>query len=179
MPIAHQWGLVVVLTICWYIALFFIEFVMKLLPISELFKLHGEYRFYNTCQLGSGLMFGYSFYEIAHLFSHDYPLLQWFTLIESAKWFHSYHHTHSASKNYGFVSPIWDFIFGTICSESELNPFIKPPFGWNIISIITALPIPFPFYHFIMLGFRNKGQKFHDYGRLKHEQVEYFGEKES
>lgn len=171
LPLAHQWGLVAILFTYWYCVIFALELSLP----SSFLPFTPSYRFQNACVLGSGIMFGYSFYEIAHLYSHGYPLLKWCSFLESAKWFHIYHHNQVASKNYGFVSPVWDWCFGTICTEEELNPFIKPKFGWNFLGVLAALPLPIPFYHFILLHYRNKGKTFASYNREKQEQSEYFG----
>ena len=98
LPLAHQWGLVAIMTLLFHLFLS--------LPLGLTFQF--------TCVLGSGLMFGYSLYEIAHLYAHGHPLVSWMKFLEVSKDFHWYHHYKNSRTSFGFCSPFWDWVFQTM-----------------------------------------------------------------
>jgi sterol desaturase/sphingolipid hydroxylase (fatty acid hydroxylase superfamily) len=139
LPVAHQWVLVAVLTSIWHVAL---------LPFGGGFAV--------TAGVGSGLMFGYSFYEIAHLFAHGG--FQYLEFLNPGSDFHLVHHKVTSKKNFGFVSPVWDYVFGTIADHEDLNPFAAskkgaaPPGGdGGVWRLLASLPLPIPFFHWFCM----------------------------
>lgn len=144
LPLAHQWGLVAIMTLLFHLFLS--------LPLGLTFQF--------TCVLGSGLMFGYSLYEIAHLYAHGHPLVSWMKFLEVSKDFHWYHHYKNSRTSFGFCSPFWDWVFQTMPQEPDgyLNPFLRKKSAdgepLSLAHRLAALPLPVPFYHWVTMYLR-------------------------
>eukprot|EP00698_Gefionella_okellyi_P021764 TRINITY_DN7127_c0_g1_i1.p1 TRINITY_DN7127_c0_g1~~TRINITY_DN7127_c0_g1_i1.p1 ORF type:complete len:248 (-),score=24.44 TRINITY_DN7127_c0_g1_i1:90-833(-) len=139
LPLLHQWILVTILVICYRI---------WMLPFSW-----GSWSL--TILLGSGMMSGYCLYEVAHLYAHDHPTVKFLVFLDVAKHYHQYHHTASSKLAYGFCSPFWDMLGGTLPRDDHLNPlaFRKLSPLWSYLSM---LPLPIPFYHWICMHYREQ-----------------------
>jgi sterol desaturase/sphingolipid hydroxylase (fatty acid hydroxylase superfamily) len=76
----------------------------------------------------------YLLFEFTHLWSHEYRGTN--PVIKNAKYYHKLHHVDDKT-NYGFVTPFWDYVFGTISPSYE-------------ISFAELMLGPFPFYAFAL-----------------------------
>jgi hypothetical protein len=137
LPVVHQWVLVAIMVGVWRV-------VLLAYPLGA------------TLVLGSGLMAGYACYEVAHIYSHGHPLVAWLTFLEPGADFHMYHHRRSSRTNYGFVSPLGDWLCGTIAHESDCNPFRLDEAFASVPGFLAAIPVPIPFYHWIMMSWKRR-----------------------
>lgn len=128
LPVAHQWLLVGIMTTLFKLTFFWI-------PLNKFWG------------IGSGTMMGYFFYEITHLYAHDYPRLKFLKFLKIGKEYHLYHHKCLNDEAFGFVSPVPDFFFNT---DSKIWNFMDSKYPWFI-----RLPLPIPFYHWIVCYYWN------------------------
>jgi uncharacterized membrane protein YGL010W len=68
----------------------------------------------------------YLLFEITHLLSHSYKGEN--KIIRNAKYYHKLHHT-DVKVNFSFVTPFWDYIFGTLSSQYNIG-FTELLFGF-------------------------------------------------
>ena len=76
----------------------------------------------------------YLLFEFTHLLSHEYRGTN--PVIKNAKYYHKLHHMNETT-NFSFVTPFWDYMFGTLSPSYE-------------ISFIDLMLGPFPFYSFAL-----------------------------
>ena len=76
----------------------------------------------------------YLLFEYTHLISHTYRGSN--SIIMNTKLYHKLHHIDE-SVNYSFVTPFWDYLFGTLSSKYSVS-FIELLFGF------------IPFYSFLI-----------------------------
>ena len=76
----------------------------------------------------------YLSFEITHLITHSYKGKN--NVLLNAKYYHKLHHIDETT-NYGFITPYWDYFFGTLSSKYKIT-FTELLFGF------------IPFYSFIM-----------------------------
>lgn len=96
------------------------------------------------------LIFGPTYYllfEFTHLLSHNYRGSN--NIILNAKQYHKLHHIDETT-NYGFITPLWDYVFGTL----------SPKYEFHFIEMIFSF---IPFYSF----FIHKNQQFYTSEDLK------------
>ena len=75
------------------------------------------------------LIFGPTYFllfEFTHLISHSYKGSN--NIMVNAKYYHKLHHIDD-TVNYGFITPIWDYIFGTLSSKYNMS-FLELLFGF-------------------------------------------------
>ena len=82
----------------------------------------------------------YLSFETTHLLSHGYKGSN--NIILNAKYFHKLHHIEE-NTNFGFITPFWDYMFGTISSRYNMS-FIELLFGF------------IPFYSFFAKRYQNE-----------------------
>jgi sterol desaturase/sphingolipid hydroxylase (fatty acid hydroxylase superfamily) len=70
--------------------------------------------------------FNYLSFEITHLLSHSYNGSN--NIIFNAKHYHKLHHI-TENINYSFVTPFWDYLFGTLSPKYNIS-FIELLFGF-------------------------------------------------
>ena len=68
----------------------------------------------------------YLLFEITHLLSHSYKGSN--NIIQNAKYYHKLHHIDE-NMNYSFITPFWDYMFGTLSSKYKVS-FIELLFGF-------------------------------------------------
>ena len=68
----------------------------------------------------------YISFEITHSLSHSYTGSN--NIILNAKYFHKLHHIDE-NTNYGFLTPFWDYMFGTLSSKYTVG-FTELFFGF-------------------------------------------------
>jgi sterol desaturase/sphingolipid hydroxylase (fatty acid hydroxylase superfamily) len=68
----------------------------------------------------------YLLFESVHLLSHNYRGTN--NIIINAKQYHKLHHI-TETTNYGFLTPFWDYICGTLSPSYKIN-FIEIIFGF-------------------------------------------------
>jgi hypothetical protein len=132
LPVVHQWVLVFLLTAFWRVV-----FIAYPVQVTYLF--------------GSGIMFGYSFYEIAHIYAHGHPVVKYLKFLDVAADYHMAHHKVSSKANFGFCSPVCDYFNGTILDRGDLNPFKWSEMKMSVVGFLAGLPLPIPFYHWVMM----------------------------
>ena len=88
--------------------------------------------FFHMYQIFSGI--NYLLFEFTHLLSHNYKGSN--NIILNAKYYHKLHHSEE-NVNYNFVTPFWDYIFGTLSPKYNVS-FLELLFGF------------IPFYSFFM-----------------------------
>jgi len=76
----------------------------------------------------------YLSFEMTHLISHSYK--GQYNVMLNAKYYHKLHHIDETT-NYGFITPYWDYFFGTLSSKYKIS-FTELLFGF------------IPFYSFIV-----------------------------
>lgn len=96
-------------------------------------------------------MFGYSFYEIAHIYAHGHPIVKHLTFLDVAADYHMAHHRVSSKTNFGFCSPFCDFVNGTILDRGDMNPFKWSEMKQSTVGFLAGLPLPIPFYHWVFM----------------------------
>jgi len=95
--------------------------------------------------VASGVKAGYAFFEFAHFYAHS--KLKW-SLLEPLREYHDQHHVVSRKTAFGFVSPFWDLAFGSLPPKTPYN--LKQYDHPYIAAFFLYLPIPAPYYHFII-----------------------------
>lgn len=94
--------------------------------------------FYNFkyCLHMFNMFFGFNYlsFEIIHMLSHSYKGSS--NIILNAKHYHKLHHIDE-NVNYSFVTPFWDYMFGTLSSKYNIS-FTELLFGF------------IPFYSFVI-----------------------------
>lgn len=76
----------------------------------------------------------YLLFETTHLLSHNYKGTN--RIILNAKFFHKLHHVDE-NTNYGFITPFWDYLLGTL----------SPKYKMGVVELIFGFV---PFYSFII-----------------------------
>jgi len=101
----------------------------------NLLSIFVERQFLNA--LTSGIIIGYCLFEATHYYSH----CNWsFWLLDPAREYHMQHHNVSKYTCYSFVSPYFDWVFGTL-PKKEKGVWRK---------VIMYFPLPIPFIHFMI-----------------------------
>jgi len=90
----------------------------------------------------AGFVFADLCNNIIHYYSHgSLDKLLFFLL--PARWYHIYHHKREFNKGYGFCTPFWDVVFNTLLDKfNDLPPICQK---------IVYIPIPIPYFHWILL----------------------------
>ena len=91
----------------------------------------------------------YLLFEYTHLISHSYKGSNY--ILQNAKLYHKLHHIDE-NVNYSFVTPFWDYMFGTI----------SPGYNVSFLELLFGI---IPFYSFII----RKKSAFSLYNDLKNE----------
>ena len=68
----------------------------------------------------------YMSFEITHLLSHSYKGTN--NIVVNAKHYHKLHHIDE-NVNYSFITPFWDYMFGTLSSKYTVS-FTELLFGF-------------------------------------------------
>ena len=72
------------------------------------------------------IQLNYLVFEYVHLLTHNYKGLN--NIILNAKYYHKLHHIDE-NVNYSFITPFWDYLFGTLSSKYDIS-FIELIFGF-------------------------------------------------
>ncbi len=83
--------------------------------------------------------------EIIHVYAHGQ--FGRHRVLEASRFYHLQHHLASSQTAFGFCTPWWDFALGTLPRAFTSGGGAS----WQL-RIITALPIPVPFVHWVLLG---------------------------
>lgn len=102
---------------------------MSIIVINGLLSYVGFTAFVHPTILSCIYLVGPLFYlafEFTHLLSHGYTGSN--QIILNAKYFHKLHHV-TDSCNFGFVTPFWDYVFGTLSPQFKLTG-AEVALGW-------------------------------------------------
>ncbi len=72
------------------------------------------------------IQLNYLVFEYVHLLAHNYKGSN--NIILNAKYYHKLHHIDE-NVNYSFITPFWDYLFGTLSSKYDIS-FIELLFGF-------------------------------------------------
>jgi 4-hydroxysphinganine ceramide fatty acyl 2-hydroxylase len=83
--------------------------------------------------------------ELIHLYAHGH--FGRVRIVEASRYYHLLHHLVSSKTAFGFCTPWWDFVLGTLP-----RPFTASGGASVLLQIIIALPLPIPFLHWVLIG---------------------------
>lgn len=82
------------------------------------------YVLYNRLGIFSGFMFSGMLFELSHFLSHNYLETKLTKIIfKETKRYHSLHHKNE-TRNFGFLTPTYDYIFNTMDDKSKYSMLV-------------------------------------------------------